>query len=165
VIFINSVGIRGRKSTAAELPVRKSVAHDTKFKSPAARRVCGRSACKTGLGWGHVGYGRTALIRSCARSKRSVEFSCNKLVFGKADVITMAFRIIGRVLLTPLLLITFLGYVGAACLAGWALNHNLDSPNAIGKYVVDHEREKEIFIRSCHQFDFKTINRIASTSS
>ena len=55
----------------------------------------------------------------------------------------MAFRIIGRVLLTPLLLVTFLGYVGAACLAGWALNHNLDSPNAIGKYVVDHQRERE----------------------
>lgn len=106
-------------------------------------------------------------MQDCAYKKlrkveRSVNFACNKLVFGKPEVIIMAFRIVGRVLLTPLLLVTFLGYVGAACLAGWALNHNLDSPNAIGKYdwiIKEREREseRESFIRSCLQFDLRSL--------
>jgi hypothetical protein len=40
----------------------------------------------------------------------------------------MAFGI-GRGLTTPLLVINFILYLVAACLAGWALNRDIDSSN------------------------------------
>ena len=47
----------------------------------------------------------------------------------------MAFGI-GRGLATPLLVINFILYLIAACLAGWALNRNFDAARGTGEGVV-----------------------------
>lgn len=44
----------------------------------------------------------------------------------------MAFGV-GRGLATPLLVINFVMYLVAACLAGWALNRNLDAGTGTGE--------------------------------
>jgi hypothetical protein len=46
----------------------------------------------------------------------------------------MAFGI-GRGLSTPLLVINFILYLVAACLAGWALNRDIDSSYGTAYYV------------------------------